>query len=875
MFLDKILDFSALTDSKAEKVYKIKVNGKVKYISLLCVSGIDIFHYSNQDMESVFNNFAKATITLRLPHKYVFANSSKDFGVQLDFLKYKYSKTVHSYSKAMLKSKIEEIEYFQENHRDRMAYLIIFGDNEHDVKESYTRYKSEMTDTNVSVCTLSEAAEFFNRYLCFNSDRTSKYDNHRFNENILPDNIRFMPNCFKSEDTYATSIVVSEYPAYVSDLELANLVSSYPETIITLDVMQRPKKLVLDEIDRSLNELRSRNAVKQSTSEEMETADEFNTLKQIYADLSRGREQMFYATLRFIVSADSIKALQKKVTDIAEELEGRGFNCFVPINEMKSEYAGLVSENNTVQIPYPLFDSYARQYPFYYQSHCDPKGMFFGYTDTGGLNVLNTFYRNTSVGRNSYDMLITGLKGGGKSATLRAMLEDELILGNKVMVLDIESEYNEIARMYGGQVVKMNQRSIINTLQLRMTIDVDTENIDTDTEDMIDYKDVLEINFTSEISRICTFMYQFAPTITAEEMSDLQDIIIDTFRKKGITNKTDITKLPPQAFPIFSDLFDNIHSRREKAVSDFELQTLKKLEVMIKPLTKHGAYGTMFDNYTNVNINDNNFIVFNVQSISELDAHVYNACMFNILSIMWAEICKNREKNKQIINEFDRRYVVCLIDEAHRFISTKYPQVIEFIEKLLRRTRKYDAALWFASQSIIDFMSSDDSEEAKTIKVLFQLVQYKCIMLQDSDSVKILKEVFGQFTLSELQASTAFCAGEMLISLSSGRHKLHCRRQISPASMLYCGNAQDRNEIIHKIFGRLYNEYSYAEYGKMLMNNEQAQNEFVIIFKSEVFEYLGFKQTDSEYLNYVVSQMVENMLKELLYAAKEDSFEKY
>mgnify|MGYP001563801529 FL=1 len=44
------------------------------------------------------------------------------------------------------------------------------------------------------------------------------------------------------------------------------------------------------------------------------------------------------------------------------------------------------------------------------------------------------------------------------------------------------------------------------------------------------------------------------------------------------------------------------------------------------------------------------------------------------------------------------------MDEAHRFINAKNPQALDFIEKLVRRTRKYEAALWFASHNILDFI---------------------------------------------------------------------------------------------------------------------------------------------------------------------------
>ena len=53
-------------------------------------------------------------------------------------------------------------------------------------------------------------------------------------------------------------------------------------------------------------------------------------------------------------------------------------------------------------------------------------------------------------------------------------------------------------------------------------------------------------------------------------------------------------------------------------------------------------------------------------SLNEFD--FCHAAFGNILSLMWAEICKNREHNLNALSTNDKRNIVCLIDEAHRFI---------------------------------------------------------------------------------------------------------------------------------------------------------------------------------------------------------------
>lgn len=118
------------------------------------------------------------------------------------------------------------------------------------------------------------------------------------------------------------------------------------------------------------------------------------------------------------------------------------------------------------------------------------------------------------------------------------MVQNQLIIGNKVFAIDIEGEYKDLAMMYDGQVITMDRRAFINPLQIRTVIDwqsenkLDEENDDDTQQQLLSKESAIETNFISEISRICTFMYQYVPTMTYDVMTAFRTALVETYQKR-------------------------------------------------------------------------------------------------------------------------------------------------------------------------------------------------------------------------------------------------------------------------------------------------------------------------------------------------------
>ena len=100
-------NYSVISDDIGGGIVEIKKKNKKQYCCMLRIYGIDIFHYSEYDKEQVFSSFAAATSSLRIPHKFVFADAHPQLKSQIEYLEYKLNKTTHKYSAAVLKSTLK------------------------------------------------------------------------------------------------------------------------------------------------------------------------------------------------------------------------------------------------------------------------------------------------------------------------------------------------------------------------------------------------------------------------------------------------------------------------------------------------------------------------------------------------------------------------------------------------------------------------------------------------------------------------------------------------------------------------------------------------------------------------------------------------
>jgi len=551
--------------------------------------------------------------------------------------------------------------------------------------------------------------------------------------------------------------------------------------IITLDLTPTPRNVALQNISSSMQELRAREINDQKDAEALQDSYDYSDLQELHGVITRANEHIISHTLRFLVTGQTENELKENVKNVRDTLKIYGIESYVPENELLMEYKTTTLPADTVKKPLPLYSTLSRQFPFRYESHYDPNGTYFGPTASGGQVFLDPTLNDQSQQRLSYDLVLCGVKGSGKSATMKSMLQDIICCGHRAIVLDEEGEFTDMVKKLGGALVSPFDKSgRINILDFPRS-------------QLTDPDDPSALSaYAAGISRVETFFKQLVPDMTILESDALKSVLHRLYHRFGITETSNPSAIPAEDMPSISDALEEIQQTLDQPeLTDSRRETYENLESYVRSVSVQEGFGALFDCKSSIDISSAPFVVIDLSLLSQMEPRVYNAMLYAALSLSWQAVYENREYNRSLSEEDQRRHLVIAITEAHRYLNTKNPAGLEFIEKLVRRARKYDAGLWFDSQRARDFMPASNSESAEKIKTIFELVQYKAVLKLDSASVPVMQELFPQFTESELLSATSFRPGQMLLSLGNGV-KLRVRKHIPEDDLKYFGGGRER-----------------------------------------------------------------------------------
>ena len=362
--------------------------------------------------------------------------------------------------------------------------------------------------------------------------------------------------------------------------------------------------------------------------------------------------------------------------------------------------------------------------------------------------------------RTSHNMAIIASTGGGKSYTMKKLIVNEFARGTKVFIFDCENEYQKLVNHNNGEYIDLYSKKggIINPLQIRY---ISSEDDDQDTKET-------DCPLAKHLGFLEAFFKSAFESITEKEMVMLLAIVEKLYNSKGIYKNTSINtlqSLKPEDYPIFSDLYNYLPVYKKGLTSKEKIKLIEQLDILLSRfLTGTDSY--LFDGYTNINL-DNDLIAFNLQELMYSEnQRLINTQTLNLLTYLNNSIVANKINNDKLKIE-DRKHVVVVADEFHLFIDENNFEVLRNFGQLARRIRKYSGSLIVATQSIKDFVGSNQILRHST--AIFNNCHYQMVGMLKEDDLLAYLELFKQNPLTDTQKSFLLSAkrGEFLLNIDS------------------------------------------------------------------------------------------------------------
>lgn len=543
----------------------------------------------------------------------------------------------------------------------------------------------------------------------------------------MPQTVEVKPRTVEINHIMTHNFRINAYPTMVDDAWLAT-VMSMPATKVVVKCKPMERVKAMKVIDRSLGELRGQLMATGLDSKAMELQEHIETLSDLLATLQQENENLLqvniYVTAYDIAATrenpkikqppisrrSSYGGMKKAVRRLYQE---HGFRL---VNLEFDQMQAFIGSQISGWDPLPKeargipSNSVAAAYPWVFANVSDEGGIKLGSSE--GVPVFLNFFRRDSERVNS-NMVIVGKSGSGKSYATKDILTNLAAEDSKIFILDPENEYSELAQNLHGKFINVGnaQQGRINPFHIITALDDDESDGSTVTGSYATHLQFLE-----------EFFRQILPDCDKDALEYLNNLVDRMYTNFGITAETDLSKLRPEDYPIFDDLYDAVLAEFQQTDNEYIRTMLRSLMNYIAKFSTGGRNANIWNGPSTITTEEN-FTVFNFQSLlANRNGTIANAQMLLVLKYVDNEIIKNRDYN---LRYHLNRKVVVAIDEAHVFIDTKFPVALDFMFQLAKRIRKYNGMQIVITQNIKDFVGSE--EIARKSTAIINACQYSLI----------------------------------------------------------------------------------------------------------------------------------------------------
>lgn len=495
-------------------------------------------------------------------------------------------------------------------------------------------------------------------------------------------------------DKFVRTLFISGYP-YVANVGWLNMLINFNHNIdISYHIEQVNPLSALPKLNRKITELesRKRSMLKDGKVIGSEIIDPLESAMELKDKIQRGQEKLFQISITIGLMASSVSELDKLTTILETVMSTRLFYIKTTTFQQLEGLQTILprGENQLNQNRNLDSSSAALTFPFVSSELVQEAGILYGINKSNNsLVIVDRFSLNNA------NSIVFAQSGSGKSYTAKVEILRHLMQGTRVIVIDPEREYKQLAKSVKGTYIKLSATSKekVNPFDYSIKAYNGTNSLAEHIQDLTEIISLL------------------AGSLNDKERAVIDKALISTYKDFGFTMRkrklNDIKK-----FPLLKDFYKTLKKMKQKGICH-------RLEKYVT-----GSLSSVFNSQTNVNL-DNRLVIFDIKDLDE--------SLRQIMILVTANYVHGQVKR-------DPQKRILVIDEA--WILLQHEESARFLAGLTRRARKHYLGVTLISQQANDFLNQEYG------KAIASQSSLRILMKQDTTTIK---KVAQEFNLSEYE----------------------------------------------------------------------------------------------------------------------------
>lgn len=491
---------------------------------------------------------------------------------------------------------------------------------------------------------------------------------HDFRDYICPDSMEFNKNYLQIGDKYCRVFYMREFASYVKDSMITEFMDLPKNMMLSIDMLPIPtdeavkiiNKLILGTETDKARFMRKQNSNGNYTADiPYDLQQRAEELKEFMDDLTSRDQRMLFATVTLVIMADNLNELDEDTESILS-IARKHICQFTPLTYQQTDGLYTVLPFGLHKLPFIwrtlTTESTAVLMPFNVMNIQDENGIYYGVNAISKNLILAD--RLKLLNANGF---VLGVSGSGKSFKVKEEIFALILRGDvDIIIIDPESEYGQIIKNAGGEVIRISagSKNHINAMEMSQYYGDDENPV------------ILKSEF------ILSLIEQLVGTgkLNAKEKSLIDRCTANVYRSyiAGGFKGT-----PPTLKDFRQELLRQDEPEAKEVALAIELFT-------------DGSLNT-FAQQTNVNV-DSQYLVYDIK---DLGKQLRTIGMLVVLDNIFNRITANREKG---------RHTFIYIDEIYLLFQNEYSS--NFLFELWKRVRKYGACATGVTQNVSDLLVS-------------------------------------------------------------------------------------------------------------------------------------------------------------------------